>query len=95
MITTLDNVWLCGGSAGIPGLKERVEADLRCVRPFKSRISVHVVDDPAYSGWIGARNWWITEDRTSSALTKKDYDEFGGEFLREHSLSNKFYPTPK
>lgn len=91
----IDNVWLSGGSAGIPGLKERVEADLRCVRPFMSSIGVHVVDNPAYSSWIGARNWWTAADRTSAAITKKEYDEHGGDFLREHSLSNTFYPTPK
>lgn len=76
-------------------MKGRVEIDLRSVRPFKSAIDVNVVDNPAHSSWIGARSWWTEDDRTSAVITKSDYEERGGEYLKEHTLSNKYYPTPQ
>lgn len=85
---------LTGGCARIPGIRERVEADLRCCHPFESDINVSLAPDPVYGGWKGARQWYTDADRSQYAITKAMYEEFGGEYLIEHALSNKCYKTP-
>ena len=90
----LDNIFLTGGCAGIPGLLERVEADLRASRPFKSDITIRLASDPVNGSWKGARQWYVDADRSKYAITKAMYDEFGGEYFIEHELSNGYYKTP-
>lgn len=89
-----ENVLLTGGCACIPGIRDRVEADLRSVRPFKSEINVTVSSDPVYSSWMGAKQWLLQPDSKKAAITKAMYEETGGDYLAEHSLSNRFYATP-
>lgn len=88
------NIILTGGSACIPGLRDRVEAETRAVRPFKSEIGVTLAEDPVYGSWKGACDWLKTDNCRKTAITKSMYDELGGEYLLEHPISNKFYATP-
>lgn len=90
----VDNVLLTGGCAGIAGIRDRVEADLQCCRPFQSKICVKIASDPAFGSWKGARKWCMDADRSEYAMTKAKYEEFGGDYLFEHQISNRFYRTP-
>ncbi|XP_067942713.1 actin-related protein 5-like [Watersipora subatra] len=88
------NVLLTGGCACIPGIRERVEADLRSCRPFQSEIRVKLASDPVNASWKGARKWYNDANRAQFACTKAMYEELGGEYFIEHELSNAFYKTP-
>lgn len=90
----VENVLLTGGCAAIPGIRDRVEADLRMTQPFQSEIGVTLAKDPVYGSWKGVQQWYAREDRSQCAVTKAMYEEFGGEYLKEHQLSNKYYATP-
>lgn len=79
----------------IPGIKERVEVELRSCRPFQSEIGVKLAANPVYGSWQGAKHFINhSPHATEAVITKAMYDEYGGEYLREHSLSNLFFPTP-
>ena len=79
----------------IPGIRDRVLADLRCCRPFKSELSVKLATEPVLGSWIGAREWLSDSSKAKDAfITKAMYEEHGGEYFIEHTLSNKYYPTP-
>jgi len=54
---------------------------------------VRLAADP-YGSWKGARQWYADADRTNCAITKAMYEEIGGDYLVEHELSNRYYPTP-
>lgn len=89
------NVVLTGGLASLPGLKERVHADLVSCRPFRSFSQVQAIANPGMSGWHGAKRWGRSEDFRQSQVTRQEYEEAGGEYFRDHVASNLFCPTPK
>lgn len=88
------NVVIMGGLAHLPGLKERILADLISIRPFQSLVNVRIVKDPSLGAWYGAKKW-AKNHLKGNVLTKKMYEEYGPEFFKEHVASNRFYPSPK
>ena len=44
--------------------------------------------------WYGARQWALSPAFNNSSITRAEYEEKGGEYLKEHHLSNQFVPTP-
>lgn len=56
---------------------------------------------PNYSGncsldaWFGMQQWArMVSDLTNVSTTRQDYEEKGGEYFKEHQLSNHYIPTP-
>lgn len=91
----VSNIFLTGGCASLPGLKERLERELREIRPFQSKFRVRVSKDPSSSGWTGASEFARQTNFTKDFLiTKEDYAEKGGEYLKEHRASNVFNVSP-
>lgn len=88
------NVIVTGGLAHLPGLKERLLADLISVRPFKSTVNVNIMKSPSLSSWYGATMFARSEDFKNTLLTKKMYEEMGPEYFKIHIASNPFYPSP-
>ncbi|XP_066994709.2 actin-related protein 5 [Anabrus simplex] len=90
----VSNVFLTGGCANISGLTERLKRELQEMRPFKSTFSVTMANNPTLDAWHGAQAFASTPNLEKFLLTKQEYDEFGGEFFKEHSASNVYYPSP-
>lgn len=89
------NVFLTGAVASYPNMVERFETELRAMRPFQSTFKVTRADDPILDAWRGAAKWGSNKDLfKDGAITKADYLERGGEYLKEHVASNRYYPTP-
>jgi len=89
-----NNVFLTGGLSNIVGLKERLEAELQCMRPFKSTFKVSRADDCNLDAWKGASLFGSNRQNLKSFLTKEKYSECGEGYLEEHFHSNKYFPTP-
>ncbi|CAH3982613.1 unnamed protein product [Pieris brassicae] len=89
-----NNVFLTGGCSQFPGLKERLERELLEMRPFQSTHKVVMAGDPSLDAWYGARDFAGSNDFESCCITKEDYYEMGGEYLKEHHASNKYYRSP-
>ena len=94
-VACLQNVFITGGCASFANFKERIEKDLQEMCPFKSRFSVNVAKQPVLDAWCGARKWATQADFDSYAVTKEEYEEMGGEWLKEHFVTNRSYATPK
>lgn len=88
--TLVDKVFLTGSCALIPGLKERIVKELREMRPFKSTFFVYSASDPVLDTWLGARDFANSEVFHESCISRKEYFEKGGEYLKEHQLSNLY-----
>lgn len=88
------NVFLTGGMAQIPGLKARMERDLLETRPFQSTFSISCAGNPLMDAWTGAHLWSQSTDLSQVSITRKDYEEMGEGYLREHRASNRYFPTP-
>lgn len=89
----VQNVFLTGGNAMYPGLKARVQKELLEMRPFQSSFQVHLASSPTLDAWYGARDWAVEHmTREEGWITRKDYEEKGGEYLKEHCASNVYVP---
>ncbi|NXC12041.1 ARP5 protein, partial [Corythaeola cristata] len=89
----VQNVFLTGGNTMYPGLKARVQKELLEMRPFQSSFQVHLASSPVLDAWYGARDWAVEyTTREEGWITRKDYEEKGGEYLKEHCASNVYVP---
>lgn len=89
-----ENVFVTGGCAQLPGLKERIEREMMSIRPFQTPYKVNVAKNSSLDAWNGARDMATTSDFPQYLTTRNDYLEFGGEYFREHFASNRYFPTP-
>ncbi|CAK1555752.1 unnamed protein product [Leptosia nina] len=89
-----NNVFLTGGCSQFPGLKERLERELLEMRPFQSTHKVVTASDPSLDAWHGARDFASGNDFENCCITKENYYEMGGEYLKEHHVSNRYYRSP-
>lgn len=56
-------------------------------------IQVHLASSPILDAWYGARDWAVEHmTREEGWITRKDYEEKGGEYLKEHCASNVYVP---
>ncbi|XP_050415648.1 actin-related protein 5 [Patella vulgata] len=87
-------VFLTGGNSNIPNFKERMEKELLEMRPFQSTFTVYKAANPSLDAWLGARKWSLSPYLKSSCIRREDYNEMGEGYIKEHLLSNQFFPTP-
>lgn len=90
----VSNVFLTGGCAAFPGLPERLRRELQEMRPFKSTFNVTIAANPTLDAWYGARVFSSSPNLSQYLVTRSEYEEKGGEYLKEHGASNKYYPSP-
>ncbi|KAH8295145.1 hypothetical protein KR018_007963 [Drosophila ironensis] len=91
----VEHVYLTGGCAQFKGLKERLARELMEMRPFQSKFAIFESDDHTLGAWLGACVQAGGPNFQQTLTTRKDYQEHGSDFFREHKASNLFYPTPK
>ncbi|MEX2720748.1 MAG: hypothetical protein Q6362_004945, partial [Candidatus Wukongarchaeota archaeon] len=78
-----ENIVLCGGTAPLSGLKERLQKELSAILPETTKINIITPEAPSYAEWIAAS---IIASRKSSNrlwITKKEYEERGPDIIRE------------
>ena len=91
----VSNVFVTGSLAGLPGIKTRLEKDLKQMRPFKSSFNVTIAKYPSADAWNGAKKFANDHPSPSPAyITRQEYEEMGSEYLSTHHCSNMYTPTP-
>ncbi|XP_049532585.1 actin-related protein 5 [Anopheles darlingi] len=94
-LSLIGNIFVTGGCAKIRGLKERLTREMRELLPFQARFEIDIAREPTLDGWNGASKFCLTETFRQSLITRRTYEECGGEYLKEHFNSNVYFPTPK
>ena len=84
---------MTGGCASFPNFVDRLSRELRAIRPFESEFSITAASDVVQDAWHGARWWATTLALTDSSITLAEYNEKGGEYLKEHCASNRYVST--
>lgn len=88
----VNNVLITGGNAKVPGLKERIVKEFTGFLPTGTNITVNMSSDPSLDAWKGmaalARN---EEQYRKTVISKKEYEEYGPEYIKEHKLGNTKY----
>ena len=86
----LKDVFLTGGYTMFRGFEERLRDELRAVLPAESTLGLRRAKDPLLDAWRGAAQWASRTSSRPSFVTREEYLEKGGEYLKEHNLGNAF-----
>lgn len=90
--TMAQNTWITGGNAKIPGLKGRIVKEFTEFLPSGTAFSVNMSDEPSLDAWRGMAKLAQNNDEFKQGfITKKDYLEYGPEYIKEHKLGNVHY----
>lgn len=90
----VSNVFLTGGPTALPGLLNRLKRELKEMRPFGSNFQINVAKNTSLDAWYGARDFGLSGNLPEYLVTRKEYEEKGGEYLKEHSASNTYTRSP-
>ncbi|XP_033119970.1 actin-related protein 5-like [Anneissia japonica] len=89
----VQNIFITGGNVTYSGIEDRMKKELLEMRPFKSSFKVYKAADPVLDAWLGAKKWASDPDRLiSGSCLRAEYEEKGGDYLKEHIASNIFLP---
>ncbi|XP_072176304.1 actin-related protein 5-like [Diadema setosum] len=90
----VQNVFLTGGNLNFPNMVERIETELRAMRPFQSSFKVRRAGNPSLDAWLGAAKWATDPANQSLFISRAEYEEKGGDYLKEHHASNRSFSAP-
>ncbi|KAH9064981.1 chromatin remodeling complex subunit [Lactarius vividus] len=78
----VQNVFLTGSPAQMPGLADRLHATLRPILPPEMPLRIVRAADPSMDAWRGMAAFAQTEELKRVAVSKAEYEEWGGERVR-------------
>ncbi|KGN50081.2 actin-related protein 5 isoform X1 [Cucumis sativus] len=81
-----NSILITGGSCLFPGIRERLEAGIRMIRPCGSPIRVVRALDPILDAWRGASVYAAASQFTTQTFSRLDYYEKGEDWLRRYQL---------
>ncbi|KAJ2852631.1 Actin- protein 6, partial [Coemansia erecta] len=84
----LANIMLVGGSALLPGLRERLQAEIQAMSPEGAQVSIVIPnDDPATCAWQGGRLLAAQQGNGESdgwRISKQEFHEIGPDRTISH-----------
>ncbi|KAK4991133.1 Actin-related protein 5 [Elasticomyces elasticus] len=86
----LKDIFLTGGNTMFKGFEERLQVELRAVLPAESTLMVRGAGDPVLDAWRGAAHWASTPSSRQAFITREEYMEKGGDYIKEHNLGNAY-----
>jgi actin-related protein 5 len=84
-------VVLSGGSTKLPNLLPRMRNTLTPVLPFRTPLKIYGAlnnADPRLETWRGMAEWASTSEGKAARVTRAEYDEYGGEWVKEYAWGN-------
>lgn len=84
------NVFVTGQHSQYRGFDTRLYTSLRATQPVTMPIQVIRAKDVRFDAWKGMRKWALQEkdDFLRSSITRKDYEEKGSEWFKEHRFAS-------
>lgn len=86
----LKDIFHTGGNTLFQGFEERLRAELRAVLPAEETIKVRRAKDCVLDAWRGAAQWAGEIKSKSSFVTRAEFYEKGGDYLKEHECGNTY-----
>jgi len=84
----LKDIFLTGGNTMFQGFEERLAAELRAVLAAEEELQVRRAGDSVLDAWKGAAQWAGKKENRSTFVTRAEFLEKGGEYIKEHGLGN-------
>jgi len=89
------NIFVTGGNTLHQGFLRRIEYEVRSLRPFGSAFNVYQARDPLLDAWRGAALLASSKEQlVAASMSRREWEEMGPEYFKEHALSNFYYQTP-
>ncbi|CUS23983.1 LAQU0S13e00672g1_1 [Lachancea quebecensis] len=86
------NVFLTGGNMRLPGVRERIVREFTEILPMGSNLNVRMASNCAVDAWRGmAKLSQSASQYKGSYITRKEYQEFGADYIKEHNLGNVLF----
>lgn len=85
----LKNIFVTGRHTGYRGFEQRLYSSVRAVQPSNVVVKVKGAQDRRFDAWKGAAKWTVDQAELfkQTAISKKDYEEKGKEWFKEHPFS--------
>ncbi|KAF2687129.1 actin-like ATPase domain-containing protein [Lentithecium fluviatile CBS 122367] len=84
----LKDIFLTGGNTMFQGFEERLAAELRAVLPAEQELQVRRAGDSVLDAWRGAAQWAGRKENRQNFVTRAEFMEKGGDYIKEHELGN-------
>lgn len=84
----IGDVFLTGGLANYRNFSSRIVKEFTSFLPVGSNLNVRKASDPLLDPWRGMRKWSTSDNCKNSYVTRKEYDEMGPDYIKEHNLGN-------
>lgn len=84
----IQNVIITGGMSNLPNFRSRVVKEFTLFLPVGSKLNVKTTPDATIDPWRGMKKWSEDEEAKKSYVSKKEYQEYGLEYIKEHGLGN-------
>ncbi|KAK4103718.1 ARP5-like protein [Parathielavia hyrcaniae] len=86
----LRDVFLTGGNTLFENFDERLRRGLTALLPAGAPLAIRRAGDAVLDAWKGAAGWAGTEEARRARVTREEWLEKGGEYIKEHDLGNAF-----
>ncbi|KAF2115838.1 hypothetical protein BDV96DRAFT_599395 [Lophiotrema nucula] len=86
----LKDIFLTGGNTLFKGFEERLRNELRAVLPAELDMKVRQAKDSVLDAWRGAAQWAAKPASKQAFITRAEFMEKGGEYLKEHEYGNAY-----
>lgn len=77
----------------VPGFAPRLETAFRENFNVGWDVRVKAASNPMEDAWRGAAEFSMNKEFSKLSISKAEYEEYGGEYIKEHGLGNVFRPT--
>lgn len=84
----VENIFVTGGGSLVPNFTDRLRAEIQSFLPVGTSFNVTHARDPINDSWRGMQKWAASSESQSDYVTRKEYEECGSEYLKEHGLGN-------
>lgn len=81
-VDIMKDIFLTGGNTTFKGFEERLANELQAVLEAGSPLRVRTAQDPLLDAWRGAAKWASEAQNTQYFVTKADFLEKGGDYLK-------------
>ncbi|TGO63162.1 hypothetical protein BOTNAR_0104g00100 [Botryotinia narcissicola] len=86
----LKDIFLTGGNTMWQNFDERLREGLRANLEAGTEVKIRRAKDQLLDAWKGAAKWSCGERWKEARVTREEYQEKGGEYLKEHDLGNAY-----
>jgi actin-related protein 5 len=81
-------IFITGGNTKYKYIEDRIRNELKSNLDCEMKINIYKASDPELDGWRGQKNFMLDPSNGHFFISKKEYQEYGADYFKEHFCSN-------